>query len=123
MIYEHPTLYVAGIELRKGEVLATGPGRRNKRRIPWRLPTDAPYVPGGTVNPGQTFYVEDGEETGDVTPVPVKPGDFIEYGFRDVFEFDYEGEKLLMIWAKNIYGRSDGDRANGFLEPKSAEID
>ncbi len=123
LAYEHPILFVAGIELRKGEVIAVGPGRRVKRRIPWRIPCDSPHVPGQSVTPGQTFYVEDGPETGEVRPVSVKPGDFIEFGFRDVFEFPYAGEKLLMIWAKNIYGTTTGDRSEGIMEPKSAEID
>src|SRR5208282_2152694 len=121
--YQHPTLYVAGIELHKGEVKAAGPGRRVKRKIPWRIPTDAPHVPGSSVTPGQTFFVEDGAETGEIVPVPVNVGDFIEFGFRDCFELAVDGEKLLIISAKNIYGRVCGDPSQGFLEPKSAEID
>lgn len=123
LTYEHPTLYVAGIELRKGEVIAVGPGRRVKRKIPWKIPSDSPYVRGQTVNPGQTFLVEDGPETGEIRPVCVKPGDFIEYGFRDCFEFYDEGQKFLIIKAQNIYGTTNGDRSEGLLEPKSAEID
>ena len=121
--YEHPILYVAGIELHKGEVVAVGPGRRVKRKIPWRIPSDAPYAPGSTVNAGQTFYVEDGAETGRVVPPAVKPGDVVEYGFRDCFPVEFEGDKLLMIWEKNIYGIADASRHVGLLEPASAPID
>lgn len=121
--YQHSTLFVAGIELRKGEVVAIGPGRRLKRMIPWRIPCDAPQVPGQSVTPGQTFYVEDGPETGKIAPIPVKVGEVVEYGFRDCFPVFWEGEKLLMIWAKNIYGTSDARTDSGLLEPTSAPID
>lgn len=119
--YKHPTLFVAGIELRKGEVVAVGPGRRLKRRIPWMMPSDG--APGQSVTPGQTFYVEDGLETGKIAPVPVKVGDVVEYGFRDCFPVFWEGEKLLMIWSKNIYGTTDKRSDSGMLEAVSAAID
>lgn len=119
--YEHSTLFVAGVELRKGEVVALGPGRRLKRKIPWMMPADS--VPGQTINPGQTFYVEDGPETGAIASVPVKVGDVIEYGFRDCFPVTWEGERFLMIWSKNIYGTSDGRSDSGLLEAQSAAID
>lgn len=119
--YKHAALFVAGIELHKGEVVAVGPGRRLKRRIPWMMPSDG--TPGQTVNPGQTFYVEDGPETGAIAPIPVKVGDIVEYGFRDVFEVPWQGDRLLMIWAKNIYGTSDARADSGLLEPASALID
>jgi co-chaperonin GroES (HSP10) len=121
--YKHTTLFVAGIELRKGEVLAVGPGRRLKRRIPWRVPSDAPFVPGNTVNAGQTFFVEDGAETGAIAPMSVKVGDVVEYGFRDAFPVEFGGEKLLMIWQKNVYGTTDARTDSGILEPTSAPID
>lgn len=113
--YKHAILYVAGVELRKGEVVAVGPGRRLRRKIPWMMPADAPT--GQSVNPGQTFWVEDGEETGKIAPMSVKVGDVVDYGFRDVFPIP--GENLLMVWQKNIYGLSGGD----LLEAKSAAID
>lgn len=124
LTYEHAILFVAGIELRKGEVLAVGPGRRVKRRIPWMMPAEAnPFDRGRTVNPGQTFYVEDGAETGEIRKVPVNVGDIIEFGFRDVFGFYHAGEKLLVVRAQNVYGTTTGDRAEGILEPASAPID
>lgn len=119
--YKHAVLFVAGIELRKGEVVAVGPGRRLRRRIPWMMPSDG--APGQSVNPGQTFYVEDGAETGKVSPVPVKVGEVVEHGFRDCFPVEYAGEKLLMIWSKNIYGTTDSRTDAGILEAVSAAID
>jgi co-chaperonin GroES (HSP10) len=119
--YKHATLFVAGIELRKGEVVAVGPGRRLRRRIPWMMPSDG--AQGQSINPGQTFYVEDGAETGKISPVPVKIGDVVEYGFRDCFPVLWQGERLLMIWTKNIYGTSDKRADSGILEPISAAID
>lgn len=121
--YKHPTLFVAGIELRKGEVVAVGPGRRLKRKIPWKIPGDAPNVPGSSVTPGQTFFVEDGAETGAVAPMSVKVGDVVEYGFRDCFPVDWNGERLLMIWQKNIYGTTTAAPDEGILEQVSAAID
>ena len=115
--FKHSILFVAGIELRKGEVVAVGPGRRLKRKIPWMMPSDA--AEGQSVNPGQTFWVEDGPETGKIAPMSVKVGDVVDYGFRDVFPVRYEGEELLMVWQKNIYGLSGGD----LLEAQSAAID
>lgn len=119
--YEHSTLFVAGIELRKGEVVAVGPGRRLKRRIPWMMPSDG--SPGQSFTPGQTFYVEDGPETGKVAPMSVKVGDVVEYGFRDCFPVLWEGERLLMIWSKNIYGTTNARTDEGILEAVSAAID
>ncbi len=115
--FKHSILFVAGIELRKGEVVAVGPGRRLKRKIPWMMPDDA--APGQSVNPGQTFWVEDGPETGKIAPMSVKVGDVVDFGFRDVFPVKHEGEELLMVWQKNIYGLSGGD----LLEAESAAID
>lgn len=119
--YKHAVLFVAGIELRKGEVVAVGPGRRLKRRIPWMIPDDG--SPGRSFTAGQTFFVEDGPETGKVSPVPVKVGEVVEYGFRDCFPVEYEGEKLLMIWSKNIYGTTDARTDDGIFEAASAAID
>lgn len=121
--YKHSVLYVAGIELRKGIVVAVGPGRRIRRRIPWRIPSDAPHVVGQSVNPGQTFFVEDGAETGKVNPMSVQVGDIVEYGFRDVFPFTLDGESFLMIKEKNIYGTTDARADSGVMEPASTPID
>ena len=60
-------------------------------------------------------------------PVPVKVGDIVEYGFRDAFavkHHDYtHGERLLVIWSKNIYGLAERDAHTGLLEQTSAAID
>jgi co-chaperonin GroES (HSP10) len=121
--YRHGLLFVAGVELRKGIVVACGPGRRLRRMIPWRIPVDAPHVPGNTVQPGQTFLVPDGPETGKIRPMSVRVGQCVEYGFRDVFEFEFEGEKLIAIKEDNIYGLTDARQDSGILEPVSAAID
>ena len=92
-------------------------GRRLRRKIPWMMPDDS--APGQSVNPGQTFWVEDGPETGKIAPMSVKVGDVVDFGFRDVFPVKHEGEELLMVWQKNIYGLSGGD----ILEAQSAAID
>lgn len=120
--YAHPTLYVAGIELRKGIVVAVGPGRRVKRKIPWTIPSEA-YAEGKVVNPGKTFFVEDGAETGKIRPMSVKAGDVVEYGFRDVFAFELDGVKLIRVKEDNIYGTTDARTDSGLLEPCSAAID
>ena len=75
------------------------------------------------MQPSQTYWVEDGPETEKIAPMSVKVGDVVEYGFRDVFEFPWEGEKLLMVWQKNIYGVTDARTDSGILEPVSAPID
>lgn len=121
--FKHPTLFVAGIELRKGIVVAVGAGRRIRRKIPWRIPTDAPHSPGESINPGQTFMVEDGYETGKIKPMSVKPGDVVEYGFRDVSAVTIDGEEFVIVRERNIYGTTDARTDRGLLEPASAAID
>ena len=122
--YKHPVLFVAGIDLRKGVVVAIGPGRRVKRKIPWTIPADT-KDPGGApvMSTGTTFLVEDGPETGEVRPVSVKVGDVVEYGFRDVFEFKGEdGVTYLCIKEQNIYGTTDDSTDSGVLEHRSSPI-
>lgn len=120
--YQHAVLFVAGVELRKGEVVAVGPGLRVKRRIPWKLPYEV-HAEGRAVQPSKTWYVADGPETGAIKPMSVKVGDVVEYGFRDLFEFPWDGEKLLVIREANIYGLTDSRTDDGIFEPKSALID
>lgn len=120
--YKHSFLYVAGIELRKGVVVAVGPGRRMRRLIPWKLPIDAPHLEGKSVNASQTVMLEDGSETGKVRPLAVQVGDTVEYGFRDVFPIEFDGEKLLVIREQNIYGKTTADQSVGFLEAQSSAI-
>jgi co-chaperonin GroES (HSP10) len=112
--YEHPLLYVAGMHLRKGEVLAVGPGRRMRRKVPFRK---MPGVEAGAV------WVEDGEETGKVRPMRVKVGDVVDYSFRGIFEFRYLGEEYVMVPEQSIYGVDpNGSKHEAVLEPRSAPV-
>lgn len=112
--YNHPLLYVAGITLHKGEILAVGPGRRMRRKVPFRK---MPGVEAGAV------WVEDGEETGKVRPMRVKVGDIVEYSFRGIFEFRFEGEKYVMVPEQSIYAIDpNGSRHEAVLEPRSAPV-
>lgn len=112
--FEHPLLYVDGIKLHKGEVIAVGPGRRMRRKVPFRK---MPGVEAGAV------WVEDGDETGKVRPMRVKPGDVVEYSFRGTFEFRFEGEKYVMVPEQSIYG-IDPSRSKhvAVLEPRSSPV-
>jgi co-chaperonin GroES (HSP10) len=111
--YEHPTLYVQGIQLRKGVVLAVGPGRRMRRKVAYKNHEE---------NSGSPVYFEDGAETGKVRPMRVKVGDYIEYGFRDLRPFRFEGEDLLCIPEQAIYGTTDDSTHIVVLEPRSAPV-
>ena len=112
--YQHPVLYVAGIELHRGEVVAVGPGRRVRRKVAYKRHEQ---------NSDSVQYFEDGPETGEVLPVKVKVGDIVEYGFRDLREVDLGGEKYVMIKAKGIYGVSkDKSRHKAVLEARSAAV-
>lgn len=111
--YQHATLAVIGVELQKGVVVAAGPGRRRKRMnrfdgMPGRPPT----------------YFEDGEETGKFTPMDVKVGDVVEFGPRQVVEFEFEGETLLMVWRRSVYGIDPtASQSKALMWQKSAGYD
>lgn len=112
--FQHPLLYVAGIKLHKGEVVAVGPGRRMRRKVPFRK--HAGYDQGAV-------WVEDGDETGQVRPMRVKVGDVVEYSFRGTFEFRYEGENYVMVPEQSIYARDPtGSKHVAVLEPRSAPV-
>lgn len=114
MKYEHEFLYVTGIDLRKGEVIAMGPGRRMRRRLPYRK------------NPervDEVTWFEDGLETGKIRPMRVKVGDFVEFGWRAGVEFELDGEKLLIVPEQSCYGVTDGRTDQGLMEPQSMAID
>lgn len=111
--YTHEFLYVTGIMLRKGEVIAVGPGRRLRRRLPYRR------------NPeriDEVTWFEDGQETGAIRPMRVKVGDFVEFGWRAGREFTLKGEKLLMVPEQSCYGVTDARADQGLLEPKSMTV-
>jgi hypothetical protein len=118
--YVHPILATPGVEIQKGVVLAVGYGRRQRRKVEFRQSvTDAPPVlgpDGRTVMKfghsklaGKTLYFEDGDETGLIIPMTVKPGDVVEFSFRNVTMVDFDRigfpgiGPLAFIWQKAIY--------------------
>lgn len=116
--YMHPVLATPGIEVQKGIVIAVGPGRRERRRVEFRqeIP-DAPILgPDGkaakfakTATSGRTLSFEDGAETGRVLPMQVKPGDLVEFSFRNTTEIDFDRVGfpgigvLTFVWQRAIY--------------------
>jgi hypothetical protein len=120
--YVHPVLATPGITIQKGVVIATGYGRRERRKVEFRssmgdqeiLAPDGKtkFKFGETRSSGKTLYFEDGPETGRILPLQVKPGDVIEFGFRNVeiVDFDRLSEfynlnlgSLVFIWHESIY--------------------
>jgi co-chaperonin GroES (HSP10) len=99
--YTHALLETPGIEINKGVVIAVGYGRRQRRKTPFK------QMEG---NLGRTLWFEDGEETGAIIPMQVKPGDVVEFSFRNFTIVDFDRVlpelnigALLMIWEKAIY--------------------
>lgn len=113
MEYEHPTLAVVGVMLQKGVVVAAGPGRRRQRLtrfdgMPGRPPT----------------WFEDGAETGKFTPMDVNVGDVVEFSPRQQVEFEFEGEKYVMVWRRSCYGIDPtASRSQALLWQQSAGFD
>ena len=118
--YEHPTLYVAGVRLNKGVVVAVGPGRRIRRKTRFDLMADG-------VNTTRSLWFEDGEETGQVRPMRVKVGDVVEFshtvGSRTGKAFELDGEELLMMGEQSIIGKTNDSRAEALLWSQSAGFD
>ena len=111
--YKHSFLYVAGILLRKGEVIAVGPGRRMRRKLPYRK------------NPervDEVTWFEDGQETGLIRPMRVKVGDCVEFGWRSGTEFELDGETYLMIPEQSCYWKTDARADEGIMEPASMAV-
>jgi hypothetical protein len=98
--YVHPTLETPGIEINKGVVIAVGYGRRQRRKTPFK------QMEGSL---GRTLWFEDGEETGSIIPMQVKPGDVVEFSFRNItlVDFDRIGfpgiGHLAFVWQNAIY--------------------
>lgn len=120
--YVHPLLATPGMTIQKGIVVATGYGRRERRKVEFRASMGEQEMrrPDGTVmkftpttSNQRTLYFEDGPETGKILPLQVKPGDVIDFGFRNVEIVDFDriaqfynlqvGE-LVFIWHESIYG-------------------
>lgn len=112
--FKHAFLYVAGIQLRKGHVIAVGPGRRLRRKMPYRRNPD---------RVDEVTWFEDGQETGAIRPMRVKVGECVEFGWRQGTEFELDGQKLLMIPEQAIYAITTADAGIGILEPQSMAVD
>ena len=129
--YVHPTLETPGIEVNKGVVVAVGYGRRQRRKVAFKQEiSDGPPVlgPGGKVMQfaksklsGKTLYFEDGPETGAIIPMQVKPGDVVEFSFRNITLVDFDKcgfpgiGHLAFIWQKAIYSVDPDESLNECL--------
>lgn len=121
--YAHPVLATPGMTIQKGIVIATGYGRRERRKVEFRqqisggeqeirMPDGKLAKFGEVRSNSKVLYFEDGPETGRVLPLQVKQGDVIEFGFRNVeiVDFDRLSEfynlnlgSLVFIWHESIY--------------------
>jgi co-chaperonin GroES (HSP10) len=110
--YVHPTLLTPGIEIQKGVVIAVGCGRRTRRKVAFNQ---------SSLFAGRTLYFEDGDETGEIIPMQVKPGDVVEFSFRNitVVDFDRVGfpgiGDLAFVWQKAIYSVDPDESLNECL--------
>jgi hypothetical protein len=129
--YVHPTLMTPGIEINKGVVVGVGYGRRQRLKTPFQQSiSDGPPVlgPGGKVMQfaksklsGRTLWFEDGCETGRIIPMQVRPGDVVEFSFRNITIVDFDrigfpgiGE-LAFVWQKAIYSVDPDESLNECL--------
>ncbi len=129
--YVHPVLETPGIEINKGVVIAVGYGRRQRRKVAFKQQMDdgAPVIgPGGKVMrfapsklSGRTLYFEDGPETGAIIPMQVKPGDVVEFSFRNITLIDFDRcgfpdiGHLAFVWQKAIYSVDPDESLNECL--------
>ena len=129
--YVHPTLETPGIEVNKGVVVAVGYGRRQRRKVAFKQEiSDGPPVlsADGRVMQfaksklsGKTLYFEDGAETGAIIPMQVKPGDVVEFSFRNVTLVDFDRcgfpgiGHLAFVWQKAIYSVDPDESLNECL--------
>lgn len=118
--YQHEVLFVAGQKLDKGEVVAVGPGRRMRRRVPFHKFSGKEE---GAV------FVEDGAERVDdngkplIRPMRVKVGDIVEFGFRGQVDLEVDREKFVIIPEQSIYGKTTRAQNVGLFGKKSAGFD
>jgi len=129
--YVHPTLETPGIEINKGVVIGVGYGRRKRRKTEFKqsISDGAPVIgPGGKVMQfaksklsGRSLWFEDGEESGAIIPMTVKPGDVVEFSFRNItlVDFDRIGfpgiGHLAFIWQKAVYSIDPDESLNECL--------
>jgi co-chaperonin GroES (HSP10) len=114
--YQHPVLWTTGISLQKGLVVATGPGRRQRRKVRFDLMQ-------GHLNTERSLYFEDGDETGKTRPMRVKVGDIVEFSPRNQIEWDFEGEELVWVWEQACYGTTNDSKHEALLWQQSAGYD
>jgi len=129
--YVHPTLLTPGVEIHKGVVIAVGYGRRQRRKTAFKQEMDAgaPTIgPDGKIMKfsksrlsGRTLWFEDGAETGAIIPMTVKPGDVVEFSFRNITIIDMDkvgfpgiGD-LAMVWQQAIYSIDPDESLNECL--------
>ena len=100
--YIHPVLLTPGVEVQKGVVVAIGYGRRERRKVGFKQME-------GQI--GRTLYFEDGPESGRIKPMQVKPGDVVEFSFRNTTVVDFDrvsgfmgAGDLVFVWQSAIYG-------------------
>jgi hypothetical protein len=130
--YVHPILATPGVEIQKGVVIAVGYGRRQRRKVAFKqsLSDGAPVLgpDGKTVMKfgkskltDKTLYFEDGAETGHIIPMQVRPGDVVEFSFRnlEIVDFDRVGFSgigpLVFVWQKAIYSIDPDESLNECL--------
>jgi hypothetical protein len=130
--YVHPILETPGVEIQKGVVIAVGYGRRQRRKVAFKQGlTDGPPILGPDGKTVMKFaksrmtereiFFEDGAETGHIIPMQVKPGDVVEFSFRnlEIIDFDRVGfpgiGPLVFIWQRAIYSIDPDESLNECL--------
>lgn len=130
--YVHPILLTPGIEIQKGVVVGVGYGRRQRRKVEFKqgVTDGAPVLgpDGKTVMKfakstlsSRTLFFEDGPETGEIIPMQVRPGDVIEFGFRNItlVDFDRVGfpgiGPLAFVWQQAVYSIDPDESLNECL--------
>lgn len=133
--YQHPILYVAGVTLEKGVVVAVGYGRRRRQKVRFDKQM-------GHMSTAGALYFEDGDEYNEPPqPMKVKVGDVVEFSPREQFPIrvqydadsdgicirpgsDPRGEELTVIWQNSIYGVDpDESQSAALLWQASAGMD
>lgn len=114
-------LFVAGVKLEKGVVVAVGTGRRTKRLIAMKQ---------NDVSAGREMLFEDGAETGAVRPVSVQVGEVVEFSPRNYQEIDFDkcgcpgAGILLVVWEQGIMLRDPTEsKGEAMLFQQSAGYD
>lgn len=129
--YVHPILETPGVGVNKGVVIAVGYGRRQRRKTAFKQEMEggAPVLgPGGLAMKfapsklsGRTLWFEDGAETGAIIPMQVKPGDVVEFSFRNITLVDFDRcgfpgiGHLAFVWQKAIYSVDPDESLNECL--------